>query len=127
MIALAQQDPLLTSKLGAGSRGVQVVERSRLRALLGAAAGARLVLVSAPAGFGKTTLLAAWLAEPGVRAAWLSLDERDNDVVRFSRFLAAATACLASQGEGTNAWEPADTFDADLALAADPRADRGRM
>jgi hypothetical protein len=55
---------------------------------LGAAAG--LTLVSAPAGFGKTTLLTEWLAAGGRKAAWLSLDERDNDPASYWAYLIAA-------------------------------------
>lgn len=50
----------------------------------------KLTLVSAPAGFGKSTLVSSWLAERGVQAAWLSLDEGDNDPVRFWTYLIAA-------------------------------------
>lgn len=54
-------------------------------------AGARLLLVCAPAGFGKTTLVTTWLAQAAdVRSAWLSLDEGDNDPVRFLTYLIAA-------------------------------------
>jgi LuxR family maltose regulon positive regulatory protein len=49
-----------------------------------------LTLVSAPAGFGKTTLLAQWLAESGTPVAWLSLEPEDNDPVRFLTYLIAA-------------------------------------
>jgi LuxR family maltose regulon positive regulatory protein len=50
----------------------------------------RLTLVSAPAGFGKTTLVVAWLKQIDHPAAWLSLDEADNDLPRFLAYLAAA-------------------------------------
>ena len=51
----------------------------------------RLNLVSAPAGWGKTTLLAEWLtAEDEIAFAWLSLDEEDNDPARFWTYVAAA-------------------------------------
>lgn len=50
----------------------------------------KLILVSAPAGFGKTTLVADWLGNIGLQAAWLSLDESDNDPVRFLAYLLAA-------------------------------------
>ena len=50
----------------------------------------RLTLVSAPAGFGKTTLVVNWLTQINLPAAWLSLDEADNDLPRFLAYLAAA-------------------------------------
>lgn len=57
--------------------------------------GRALILVSAPAGFGKSTLLSAWIdqlarQDPKLRVAWLSLDEGDNDPYRFLLYLAAA-------------------------------------
>jgi LuxR family maltose regulon positive regulatory protein len=45
----------------------------------------KLTLISAPAGFGKTTLVSAWVAGFDRRVAWLSLDEGDNDPTRFLR------------------------------------------
>ncbi|GAA2119704.1 LuxR C-terminal-related transcriptional regulator [Nocardioides bigeumensis] len=63
----------------------------------------RLVLVSAPAGFGKTTLLAAWLANPrgksAARCAWVSLDEADRDPESFWSYLLTALE-RASPGTG---------------------------
>ena len=56
----------------------------------GLAAGHRLTLVSAPAGFGKTTLVSEWVAGRGRPAAWLSLDEGDSDPGRFLAYLVAA-------------------------------------
>ena len=52
--------------------------------------GHKLSLISAPAGFGKTTLISAWIAACGRPAAWLSLDEGDNDPTRFLTYLVAA-------------------------------------
>ncbi|HEX6551485.1 MAG TPA: LuxR C-terminal-related transcriptional regulator, partial [Ktedonobacteraceae bacterium] len=49
-----------------------------------------LTLVSAPAGFGKTTVLAQWLAQSGLPVAWLSLEAEDNDPTRFLSYLIAA-------------------------------------
>jgi LuxR family maltose regulon positive regulatory protein len=49
-----------------------------------------LILVSAPAGFGKTTLLAEWAAQAVLPVAWLSLDEGDNDPNRLLRYVIAA-------------------------------------
>ncbi len=56
-----------------------------------------LILVSAPAGFGKTTLLAQWLAESGTPAAWLSLEPEDNDPARFLSYLIAALQTFDAQ------------------------------
>jgi LuxR family maltose regulon positive regulatory protein len=50
----------------------------------------KLTLISAPAGFGKSTLVSGWLAESRLQAAWLSLDQGDNDPVRFWTYLIAA-------------------------------------
>ncbi len=50
----------------------------------------KLILLSAPAGFGKTTLVAEWIQQRGISAAWLSLDKDDNDPARFWRYAAAA-------------------------------------
>ncbi|HYP21677.1 MAG TPA: helix-turn-helix transcriptional regulator, partial [Chloroflexia bacterium] len=66
----------------------------------------KLTLIAAPAGFGKTTLLSAWIAElraRGTLVAWLSLDERDGDPVRFLTYLVAALRTIApSIGEGVS-------------------------
>src|SRR5262245_15843420 len=51
-------------------------------------------LICAPAGFGKTTLVSDWLAQLSLPAAWLSLDEDDNDLARFLRYLIAALQTL---------------------------------
>ncbi|HMN59062.1 MAG TPA: hypothetical protein PJ988_01785, partial [Anaerolinea sp.] len=56
----------------------------------GLAAGRKLTLISAPAGFGKTTLVSEWIAGFDRPAAWLSLDEGDNDSKRFLTYLVAA-------------------------------------
>jgi LuxR family transcriptional regulator, maltose regulon positive regulatory protein len=52
--------------------------------------GCRLTLVSAPAGFGKTTLLSEWVHQSDCPIAWFSMDEGDNDPVRFFTYLVAA-------------------------------------
>ena len=61
-----------------------LVPRVRLIERLNAGLDRKLTLVSAPAGFGKTTLVSEWVAgcgrlEPKARVAWLSLDDGDND------------------------------------------------
>ena len=85
-------DALLRTKLLPPRPRARSVARPRLDDLLARGAHARLTLVSAPAGFGKTTLLANWLsAGPAGRAtAWVSLDERDRDATVFWSYLLRA-------------------------------------
>ncbi len=82
--------PLLTTKLYVPRPRPQVIARPRLVQHLNAGLHGKLTLVSAPAGFGKTTLVSAWVAECGRPAAWLSLDARDGDPVRFLTYAIAA-------------------------------------
>ena len=63
--------------------------------------GCKLMLISASAGFGKTTLVSEWIASCGRPVAWLSLDEGDKDPVRFISYLVAALQTIkAGLGEG---------------------------
>jgi LuxR family maltose regulon positive regulatory protein len=85
--------PLLETKLHLPRRRQGLVARRRLIDRLSGGAESTLTLVSAPAGFGKTSLLADWLAAAGAdgpAVAWLSLDERDNDPALFWTYLVAA-------------------------------------
>src|SRR6201986_2121317 len=84
-----------------------LVPRPRLSERLDRGTASKLTLVSAPAGFGKTTLLTEWLAAgpdgpAGERpAAWLSLDRADNDPASFWTYVIAALRTAASEvGEG---------------------------
>ena len=61
----------------------RLVPRPRLIARLNAGMRRKLTLISAPAGFGKTTLLGEWIAGCGAPVAWLSLDKGDNEPARF--------------------------------------------
>ena len=69
-----------------------MIRRPRLEAALDAATRARLCLVSAPAGFGKTALVSAWATAEtaGRRVAWVSLDAGDNDPFRFWTYVSEA-------------------------------------
>jgi LuxR family maltose regulon positive regulatory protein len=67
-----------------------LVERPRLFRQLDQGSNAGFALVSAPAGYGKSTLVNAWLARAKYLAAWLTLDERDNDLFRFLDYLSLA-------------------------------------
>jgi LuxR family maltose regulon positive regulatory protein len=87
--------PLLLTKLHVPAPRPPWVRRERLFERLDQAAQAPVTLLTAPAGYGKTALLAQWsaermAAEPACRVAWLTLDEGDNDPVRFWAYLAAA-------------------------------------
>jgi LuxR family maltose regulon positive regulatory protein len=86
--------PLFEAKLHVPRRRRRgLIARPRLVERLSHVAESPLTLVSAPAGFGKTTLLAEWLptiAADGRSVAWLSLDQRDNDPAVFWTYLLAA-------------------------------------
>ena len=89
-IAAAERDVLLATKLHVPDPRPGFVPRPRLADRLDEGLGRGLVLVCAPAGSGKTALLAGW-ARCGPRpAAWLSLDAGDNDPARFWRHAVAA-------------------------------------
>ncbi|HEY0736915.1 MAG TPA: LuxR C-terminal-related transcriptional regulator [Herpetosiphonaceae bacterium] len=72
-----------------------MVLRSPLIARLNEGLHRKLTLISAPAGFGKTTLVSTWLAGCGRSVAWLSLDEADSDPIRFLTYLVAALRTVA--------------------------------
>src|SRR5262249_10457814 len=71
-----------------------VVRRPRLIERLNEGLHHKLTLISASAGFGKTTLVSDWLAECERPAAWLSLDEGANDPARFLMYLVGAVQTL---------------------------------
>jgi LuxR family maltose regulon positive regulatory protein len=81
---------LLATKLHAPAPRVLPVPRQRLFARLDDGAHTALSLVSAPAGFGKSTLVSDWLRQDGRASAWLSLDAGDSDLRRFLSYLVAA-------------------------------------
>jgi LuxR family transcriptional regulator, maltose regulon positive regulatory protein len=86
--------PILRSKLYPATGTRSPLPRPRLDGLAEVLEGSYpVVLVGAPAGYGKSTLMARWhaqLVEQGIGCAWLSVDENDNDRVRFVRHLVAA-------------------------------------
>jgi LuxR family maltose regulon positive regulatory protein len=73
-----------------------MVVRQRLVEMMEDAVARPLTLISAPAGFGKTTLITSWLYETGnqSRIAWLSLDEDDSDPVNFAHYMIATLQAI---------------------------------
>src|SRR5436305_15154741 len=93
--------PILATKLYIPRLRPNVVSRPRLLERLNEGLYRKLTLISAPAGFGKTTLVSEWLAGGPRPTAWLSLDEGDNDPTRFLMYLVAALQTIAATiGEG---------------------------
>src|SRR5215207_5386179 len=85
---------ILRAKLYVPRYRPNAVPRSRLHERLDEGARRELTVVSAPAGFGKTTLLADWAQRSELPVAWVSLDERDDDPARFFLYLIAAIATI---------------------------------
>ena len=102
--------PLLRTKLYIPPVRQELVPRLRLIERLNAGLNRKLTLISAPAGFGKTTLLSEWASQRvsesarGRPVAWLSLDEGDNDPARFWAYLIAALQTI-HEGIGEAALE----------------------
>ena len=93
--------PILATKLYIPPPRPKVVLRPRLIERLNEGLHRKLTLISAPAGFGKTTLVSEWVAGCERPVAWLSLDEGDNDPTRFLTYLVAALQTIAPNiGEG---------------------------
>jgi LuxR family maltose regulon positive regulatory protein len=82
--------PLLKTKLYIPSAPASRVVRSHLITRLADVKNKALTIISAPAGFGKTTLLAEWIAQTSLPVGWLSLDNGDNDPYRFLSYLLEA-------------------------------------
>src|SRR5262249_3238771 len=82
--------PLLESKLHVPRPRAQLVPRPHLVERVQQGMSCPLTLLSAPVGFGKTTLLVEWLARSGMACAWLTLEAKDNEPVRYFSYLLAA-------------------------------------
>ena len=82
--------PLLKTKLYIPVPPASRVVRAHLLDCLVEVKRKALTIISAPAGFGKTTLLAEWIAQTSLPVAWFSLDNGDNDLYRFLSYLIAA-------------------------------------
>jgi LuxR family maltose regulon positive regulatory protein len=93
--------PILATKLYIPPLQPNIVRRPRLVERLNEDLHRKLTLISAPAGFGKTTLVSEWLAGCGQLVAWLSLDEGDNDPAYFLAYLVAALQTISKHiGDG---------------------------
>lgn len=96
-------DPILVTKLFPPPLKADLVKRPDLIERLFAGLGRKAALISAPAGFGKSTLISSWLDQlcqrPGCEVAWLSLDREDNDPNRFLSYLIAALGRTQRLGE----------------------------
>ncbi len=93
--------PILATKLYIPPSRPNVVFRPRLIERLNEDFHCKLTLISAPAGFGKTTLVSEWIARNERPTAWLSLDEGDNDPARFlAYFVVALQTIAANVGQG---------------------------
>ena len=90
-------ETLLQTKLYKPALRPLLVPRTRLLEKLDKGLPGKVNLVSAPAGFGKSTLVAAWLEEVKRPFSWLSLDEEDNEPVRFFTYVAAALQSLSEE------------------------------
>jgi LuxR family maltose regulon positive regulatory protein len=78
---------MLLTKLHIPSTGNNIVHRSELNENLNIGLSRKLILISAPAGFGKTTLLSDWINQNKIPAAWFSLDNGDNDPAVFLNYI----------------------------------------
>ena len=87
---------ILATKLYIPPPRAKIVLRPRLIEQLNEGLDCKLTLISAPAGFGKTTLVSEWIASCGRPVAWLSLDEGDNEPTRFLTYLIAALQTIAA-------------------------------
>ncbi|MBA4384259.1 MAG: helix-turn-helix transcriptional regulator [Anaerolinea sp.] len=81
---------IIKTKLHIPSLRQKLVVRPRLMEKLNESLESKLILVSAPAGFSKTSLVCEWLSECRCLVAWLSLDEGDSDPIRFLNYMIAA-------------------------------------
>lgn len=91
---LGREAPLLRTKLLVPQTLTDLVSRPRIHGYLDRGLHRKLTLITATAGFGKTTAISEWLRRRDLKIAWVSLDPGDNDSFRFWSYVAAALAGL---------------------------------
>ncbi len=109
---------ILDTKFHMPKHRTELVSRPRLVKRMNEGMRQKLTLISAPAGFGKTTLVTEWASGCNQSIAWLSLDEKDNDPVRFLTYFVVALKSVApSIGEGVlGILQSSQSLDMDLIL-----------
>lgn len=94
--------PVISTKTSFPQSRPNLIARPRLHEKLRNSDSSKLILISAPAGYGKTTVLSSWRMESGLPSAWVSLDKDDNDPIRFLIYIAKAFNELSTElGENT--------------------------
>lgn len=87
---------MLLTKLHIPPAGNNTVHRSELFEKLNIGLSRKLILLSAPAGFGKTTVVSDWIEQNKIPTAWFSIDKADNDPVEFLNYIIAGIQCIHS-------------------------------
>ena len=112
---------LLKTKWYVPAARPELVPRPHLIDRLNEGLSRKLILIAAPAGYGKTTLLSSWVAGCGQPVAWLSLDDRDNEPTRFLAYLIAAIQTIeADLGQDILSAVQSSQSSADRRLVTDP-------
>ena len=92
---------MLLTKLHIPAAGINIVHRPELYEKLNIGLSRKLILVSAPAGFGKTTVVSDWIDQNKIPAAWFSIDNGDNDPVNFLSYIISGIQSIHSAfGQG---------------------------
>ena len=91
------QTDILATKLYFPKLRPQFVHRNRLTEFITQGLNGKLTLIAAPAGFGKTTLVTEWISQNTYPVTWLSLDDADNDVNRFIKYIIASLQKISEQ------------------------------
>lgn len=116
-------DTYMHSKLYTPVPGDLIVSRRHLFNILDSVYDKKTVFISAPAGYGKTTTVTAWLKARGLECAWVSLDEDDDNPVRFMRYLCASVGRYLTDSIDSTGADPHVLLDELLYALQDSRHD----